>query len=368
MGEGESTMENLAVKSNFWQGKTVLVTGHTGFKGSWLSLWLQELGCEVIGLALDPPTNPSLFDQANVAKEMTSLHADIRDLEKVKGIFKEHKPEIVFHLAAQPLVRFSYQEPVETYQTNVMGTLNIIEAIRNINSVRSVVMITTDKCYENKEWVWGYREDEPMGGHDPYSSSKGCAELLIASFRASFFPNEKFNEHKTGIATARSGNVIGGGDWADDRLIPDFIRAIKEGEVVKIRNPNAIRPWQHVLEPLSGYLKLAEQLFIYGMKYAEAWNFGPEECDTKSVEWIVNKMSKIWESEVCWVYDEGDHPHEANYLKLDCSKAHNILLWRPKWSLDEALNKIVEWHRVELNGYNVRQITLNQINEYMNCK
>ena len=366
MGEGESTMENLAVKSNFWQGKTVLVTGHTGFKGSWLSLWLQELGCEVIGLALDPPTNPSLFDQANVAKEMTSLHADIRDLEKVKGIFKEHKPEIVFHLAAQPLVRFSYQEPVETYQTNVMGTLNIIEAIRNINSVRSVVMITTDKCYENKEWVWGYREDEPMGGHDPYSSSKGCAELLIASFRASFFPNEKFNEHKTGIATARAGNVIGGGDWADDRLIPDFIRAIKEGEVVKIRNPNAIRPWQHVLEPLSGYLKLAEQLFIYGMKYAEAWNFGPEEYDTKSVEWIVNKMSEIWESEVCWVYDEGDHPHEANYLKLDCSKAHNILLWRPKWSLDEALNKIVEWHRVELNGYNVRQITLNQINEYMN--
>ena len=223
MGEGESTMETLAVKSNFWQGKTVLVTGHTGFKGSWLSLWLQELGCEVIGLALDPPTNPSLFEQANVAKKMTSLHADIRDLEKVKGIFKEHKPEIVFHLAAQPLVRFSYQEPVETYQTNVMGTLNIIEAIRNINSVRSVVMITTDKCYENKEWVWGYREDEPMGGHDPYSSSKGCAELLIASFRASFFPNEKFNEHKTGIATARAGNVIGGGDWADDRLIPDFI-------------------------------------------------------------------------------------------------------------------------------------------------
>ena len=358
-------MENMVVKSKFWQGKKVLITGHTGFKGGWLSLWLQEMGSQVIGLALDPPTNPNLFDQANVAENMLSLKADIRELDPLKKIFQDQKPEIVFHLAAQSLVRYSYLEPVETYQTNVIGSLNILEAIKYVNSVRSVVMVTTDKCYDNQEWVWGYRENEPMGGHDPYSSSKGCAELLIASFRDSFFPNHDFVKHKTGIASVRAGNVIGGGDWAEDRLIPDIFRAIKNRTTVRVRNPNAIRPWQHVLEPLSGYLMLAEKLYKNGDKYAEAWNFGPKEEDTKTVEWIINKISKQLGEETRWAYDDGDHPHEANYLKLDCSKAHNILLWKPKWSLDHALIKIIEWYRDELTGKNVKEKTLSQINEYM---
>ena len=358
-------MENMVVKSKFWQGKKVLITGHTGFKGGWLSLWLQEMGSKVIGLALDPPTNPNLFDQANVAENMLSLKADIRELDPLKKIFQDQKPEIVFHLAAQSLVRYSYLEPVETYQTNVIGSLNILEAIKYVNSVRSVVMVTTDKCYDNQEWVWGYRENEPMGGHDPYSSSKGCAELLIASFRDSFFPNHAFEKHKTGIASVRAGNVIGGGDWAEDRLIPDIFRAIKNRTTVRVRNPNAIRPWQHVLEPLSGYLMLAEKLYKNGDKYAEAWNFGPKEEDTKTVEWIINRISKQLGEETRWTYDDGDHPHEANYLKLDCSKAHNILLWKPKWSLDQALIKIIEWYRDELTGKNVKEKTLSQINEYM---
>ena len=358
-------MENMVVKSKFWQGKKVLITGHTGFKGGWLSLWLQEMGSKVIGLALDPPTNPNLFDQANVAENMLSLRADIRELDPLKKIFQDQKPEIVFHLAAQSLVRYSYLEPVETYQTNVIGSLNILEAIKYVNSVRSVVMVTTDKCYDNQEWVWGYRENEPMGGHDPYSSSKGCAELLIASFRDSFFPNHDFVKHKTGIASVRAGNVIGGGDWAEDRLIPDIFRAIKNRTTVRVRNPNAIRPWQHVLEPLSGYLMLAEKLYKNGDKYAEAWNFGPKEEDTKTVEWIINRISKQLGEETRWAYDDGDHPHEANYLKLDCSKAHNILLWKPKWSLDQALIKIIEWYRDELTGKNVKEKTLSQINEYM---
>ena len=358
-------MENMVVKSKFWQGKKVLITGHTGFKGGWLSLWLQEMGSKVIGLALDPPTNPNLFDQANVAENMLSLRADIRELDPLKKIFQDQKPEIVFHLAAQSLVRYSYLEPVETYQTNVIGSLNILEAIKYVNSVRSVVMVTTDKCYDNQEWVWGYRENEPMGGHDPYSSSKGCAELLIASFRDSFFPSHDFEKHKTGIASVRAGNVIGGGDWAEDRLIPDIFRAIKNRTTVRVRNPNAIRPWQHVLEPLSGYLMLAEKLYKNGDKYAEAWNFGPKEEDTKTVEWIINRISKQLGEETRWAYDDGDHPHEANYLKLDCSKAHNILLWKPKWSLDQALIKIIEWYRDELTGKNVKEKTLSQINEYM---
>ncbi len=351
---------------SFWKGKKVLITGHTGFKGGWLSLWLQNLGAEVVGVALEPPTKPSLYEQARVAEGMVSLRGDIRDLERMKSIFVEHKPEIVFHLAAQPLVRYSYREPVETYETNVMGTLHILEAIRTCGSVRSALMITTDKCYENKEWEWGYRESEPMGGHDPYSSSKGCAELLIASYRDSYFPKQEYLQHRTAIASARAGNVIGGGDWAEDRLIPDIIRAFQRGEKVLVRNPNAIRPWQHVLEPLAGYLELAEKLFDEGCIWAEAWNFGPREVDARPVEWIVKNMSQKWGDNAIWEIDNGEHPHEANYLKLDCSKAHSRLKWFPCWGLSEALEKIVYWHKEAEGRSNVKSLCLKQINEYMN--
>ena len=368
MVEEKSTLEGLVVSNEFWKDKKVIITGHTGFKGSWLSLWLQNMGAQVVGVSLDPPTSPSLYDQANVAQKMLSLRADIRDLDKIKDIFNEHKPEIVFHLAAQPLVRYSYREPVETYQTNVMGTLNILEGIRSIDSVRAAVMITTDKCYENREWEWGYRENEPMGGHDPYSSSKGCAELLIASYRDSYYPTEKYNEHKTAIASVRAGNVIGGGDWAEDRLIPDIIRAVKSKSTVHIRNPNSVRPWQHVLEPLDGYIELAEKLFNFGGAYAEGWNFGPREEDARPVQWIVESMTNQWGEDANWVVDDGDHPHEANYLKLDCSKAHAKLNWWPKWSLETALGKIIEWHKAELSDADMNMITLQQIESYIKDK
>lgn len=355
----------MVVNKSFWKDKIVLITGHTGFKGSWLALWLQKMGSNVIGVSLEPPTSPSIYEQARVAENMDSLRADIRDLDAIKEIFNTYKPEIVFHLAAQPLVRYSYREPVETYQTNVMGTLNILEGIRSVNTVRAAVMITTDKCYENKEWEWGYRENEPMGGHDPYSSSKGCAELLIASYRDSYFPAVSFNKHKTAIASVRAGNVIGGGDWAEDRLIPDIIRAVQSNETVHIRNPHAVRPWQHVLEPLDGYIQLAEKLYISGDMYAQAWNFGPKEEDAKPVQWIVEKMTEQWGEDAKWVVDDGEHPHEANYLKLDCSKAHTKLSWRPKWSLETALEKIIEWHKYESEDADMKNITINQINEYM---
>ena len=354
----------MVLNKSFWKNRKVLITGHTGFKGSWLSLWLQNMGAQVIGVSLEPPTSPSLYNQAKVSECMISLRADIRDLDKMNAIFHEYKPEIVFHLAAQPLVRYSYNEPVETYQTNVMGTLHILEAIRNIDTVRSAVMITTDKCYENREWEWGYRESDPMGGHDPYSSSKGCAELLIDSYRKSFFEKNG----STAIASVRAGNVIGGGDWAEDRLIPDIIRAVESDEDVHIRNPNAIRPWQHVLEPLSGYIELAEKLFESKQEFADAWNFGPEDKDVKPVQWIVEKIINIWGNDAAWSVDNGEHPHEANYLKLDCSKAHTKLNWWPKWSLDVALEKIIEWHKAEQNNSDMKQFTLEQIESYMQLK
>jgi len=361
-------MEGVVVSQQFWKEKTVLITGHTGFKGSWLSLWLQKSGAKVIGVSLDPPTKPSLYEQARIAEDMVSLRTDIRDLNKIKEIFNEYKPDIVFHLAAQPLVRYSYREPVETYQTNVMGTLNILEAIRSIDSVRAAVIITTDKCYENKEWEWGYRENEAMGGHDPYSSSKGCAELLVASYRESYFPVYSYSEHKTAIASVRAGNVIGGGDWADDRLIPDIIRAVQLNNTVHIRNPNSIRPWQHVLEPLDGYIELAEKLFNSAGKYAEAWNFGPKEEDARPVQWIVEAMTRAWGNNANWIVDDGEHPHEANYLKLDCSKAHTQLDWWPKWSLEKTLGKIIDWHQAELNGSDMKLYTLQQIEIYIKDK
>jgi len=355
----------MGINQVFWKNKKVLITGHTGFKGAWLSLWLQDLGAKVIGISLDSPTTPSLYEQANVAKGMISLRQDIRNGEAIKQLFQQHKPEIVFHLAAQPLVRLSYREPVETYEINVMGTLHVLEGIRSVDSVRSAVMITTDKCYQNKEWVWGYRETDTLGGHDPYSSSKGAAELLISSYRNSYFPQDKYSEHKTAIASARAGNVIGGGDWAEDRLIPDIIKAFKNNEKVIIRNPKSTRPWQHVLEPLSGYLKLAEQLEKNGDQYAEAWNFGPAEIDARPVQWIVEKMAKLWGENANWINDKSEHPHEANYLKLDCSKAHMKLNWYPRWDLSETLLRIVEWHKLKDAHNNYRKLCLTQINDYM---
>lgn len=352
--------------ASFWKGKKVLITGHTGFKGGWLSLWLQSLGADLVGISLDPPTSPSLYEEADVGAGMISLREDIRNLEQMKSMISKHQPEIVFHLAAQPLVRYSYSEPVETYATNVMGTLNVLEAIRSAQSVRAAVMITTDKCYENQEWEWGYRENEPMGGHDPYSSSKGCAELLIASYRNSYFPADSFEQHKTALASVRAGNVIGGGDWAEDRLIPDIIRSVEVEEAVRIRNPNATRPWQHVLEPLAGYIELAEKLVNEGSSWAEGWNFGPREEDARPVGWIVKEMARLWGEGAQWKVNEGYHPHEANYLKLDCSKAHSRLDWWPKWGLDEALSRIVSWHKAFNDGTTARTLCLKQIEDYMN--
>lgn len=343
----------------FWAGKKVLITGQTGFKGSWLALWLQQLGAEVTGIALDPPTTPSLYQLANVAQGMESYIADIQDLASVEQIMRQTRPEVVIHMAAQALVKQSYRNPIETYTTNVMGSLHVLEAIRKTPSVRSVVMVTTDKCYDNKEWPWGYRENDPMGGFDPYSSSKGCMELLVASYRSSYFTN-----HHTAIATARAGNVIGGGDWAEDRLIPDIIKSFQGGQAVSIRNPQAIRPWQHVLEPLAGYLTLAEKLYTHGAEYAEAWNFGPNAESAKPVSWIVKNLAYHWGSDAEWQIDESEHAHEAHFLKLDCSKAQARLQWLPHWTLDNALRKIVEWHKKLLNGADARSLTLANINEF----
>lgn len=355
----KGTVEGLAMTSEFWRGKRVLLTGHTGFKGSWLSLWLQSLGAELYGLALDPPTTPSLFDEAGVGKGMISILGDIRDFDFVMKAVARARPEIVIHMAAQPLVRYSYAHPVETYATNVMGTVHVLEAVRRVGTVRAVVNVTTDKCYENREWVWGYREDEPMGGHDPYSNSKGCAELVTSAYRRSFCESEGI-----ALASARAGNVIGGGDWALDRLVPDILRAFEARKPVVIRNPVSTRPWQHVLEPLSGYLSLVERLWDSGQEFAEGWNFGPREQDAKSVRWIVERLATKWGEGAGWEVDAGDHPHEANYLKLDISKAQHVLGWAPRWALETALDKIVEWHQGWRAGLDVSALCRTQIEEY----
>ncbi len=349
----------------FWPGKNVFLTGHTGFKGSWLSLWLQKLGATVTGYALSPPTQPSLFEQAHVADGMQSIIADVRDSASLTHALQQSQAEVVIHMAAQPLVRYSYAQPVETYATNVMGVVHLLEAVRQTPSVRAVVNVTTDKCYENREWPWGYREIEPMGGHDPYSSSKGCAELVTAAYRNSYFNPDKYAEHGVALATARAGNVIGGGDWAEDRLIPDILRAFESEKPVCIRNPHAIRPWQHVLEPLSGYLLLAEKLYTGQENYAEAWNFGPADQDAQSVGWIVEWMCEQWGESACWHPDEGEHPHEAHYLKLDCSKARSRLGWQPRWSLAQALDHILAWHRAYREGHHMAQFSQAQIDDYL---
>lgn len=350
----------------FWAGKVVLLTGHTGFKGSWLSLWLQSMGAKVVGYALPPPSNPSLFVTANVAEGMTSIEGDIRDYAALANAFKQYRPEIVIHMAAQALVRYSYNNPIETYATNVMGTVHLLEAARQAGGVRAIVNVTSDKCYENREWIWGYRENEPMGGFDPYSNSKGCAELVASAYRSSYFNPNNFADHGVSLASARAGNVIGGGDWAKDRLIPDIMRAITQGKPVNIRNPRAIRPWQHVLEPLSGYLLLAQKLYEEGAAYAEGWNFGPNDEDAKPVQWIVERLTKAWDEGSNWVLDGGNHPHEAHYLKLDCAKAKERLDWHPRWNLQTTLDSITRWNKQWLAGENMKNISLQQITDYQN--
>lgn len=346
----------------FWRDKRVLLTGHTGFKGGWLSLWLQSMGAELKGLALDPPTSPSFFVEANVGQGMVSQIGDIRDYDTVLKAVREFKPEIVIHMAAQPLVRYSYKNPIETYATNVMGTAHLLEAVRQVGTAKVVINVTTDKCYENKEWVWGYREDEPMGGFDPYSNSKGCSELVTSAYRRSYFKGMGI-----ALASARAGNVIGGGDWAEDRLVPDILRALENNQPVVIRSPDSIRPWQHVLEPLSGYLTLAEKLWDEPNRYAEGWNFGPKEEGARPVRWIVERMASKW-SDASWRVDDGNHPHEANYLKLDISKARQRLYWTPRWDLETALNKIVTWHQAWLSKADMRSLCLEQIDQYISTK
>jgi CDP-glucose 4,6-dehydratase len=349
---------------DFWHKKRVLITGHTGFKGSWLSLWLRQMGAQVTGFALPPATNPSLFEAARVGDGMHSILGDIRDLALVESITKKASPEIVFHLAAQALVRHSYRHPVETYQTNVMGTVHLLEAVRHTSSVRAVVSVTSDKAYENREWVWGYREQDPMGGHDPYSNSKGCAELVTAAFRASYFPPEAYASHGVAIASARAGNVIGGGDWAEDRLVPDILRAIGARETVHIRSPHAIRPWQHVLEPLAGYIQLAEQLYSEGTAFAEPWNFGPADADARPVSWIADFLTQGWSPPAQWELDAAPRPHEAHYLKLDSSKARQRLGWQPCWTLEDALHRTLAWQQAFVAGADVRAHTLQDIADY----
>ena len=345
-----------------YRNKIVLITGHTGFKGSWLSIWLSLLGAKVIGLSDKPLANGSNYQASKIDSFIEDYHIDIRDGTKVRELIEFCQPDFVFHLAAQALVRPSYEDPLETISVNAIGSVNVLDALRRLNKKVAVVMVTSDKAYDNVEWVWGYRETDKLGGKDPYSASKGMAELAIRSYVESFFNKPDSNVR---IGIARAGNVIGGGDWAEDRLIPDIIRAFQNNEQVEIRNPNAVRPWQHVLEPLAGYMKLAELMTIDGAKYAEAWNFGPREGDVKSVQWIVERMSEKWGGDASWKINKDEHLYEANYLKLDCSKAYLKLNWTPKWDLNYSLIKINEWYRANQSQENLRKVTLEQIVEYM---
>jgi len=355
-------MRLASVNSEFWKNKSVFLTGHTGFKGGWLALWLSSMGAKVTGYALAPNTTPNLFDMLAIDSLIEQSHiADIRDLATLQKAMSEAKPDIVIHMAAQPLVRYSYANPVETYATNVMGTVHILESTRTIESVRATVVVTTDKCYENRERGAGYREDEAMGGFDPYSSSKGCAELVSSAYRQSYF--SKSANH---LASARAGNVIGGGDWSEDRLIPDAIKAFESGNTLMIRNPLATRPWQHVLEPLSGYLILAQSLFQDGEKFSSAWNFGPKDADNRSVQEVISSLCQQWGPDAKWQQDSSSQPHEAGLLKLDCSKASKQLRWEPKWNLETAIEKIIQWHKAYLAKENMQVITLNQIDQYIN--
>lgn len=356
-------MESVVIQPAFWLGKRVLITGHTGFKGSWLALWLHSLGAKVFGYALDPPTEPNLFSLAHVGDSVSSTHGDIRDIAGLRAVAQDAQPQIIFHLAAQSIVRTSYTEPVETYTTNIIGTVNLLEVMRSCNDLRAAVIVTSDKCYENREWLWGYRENEPLGGRDPYSSSKACAELVTSAYHASFF-NTKIHGSGVGIATARAGNVIGGGDWTKDRLIPDIMRAIIASKPVIIRNPLAIRPWQHVLEPLAGYLLLAERLWDSGKDFSGGWNFGPADQDVRPVHWIADRLIDQWGGRIEYS-KEGEQPHEANYLKLDSAKARAKLGWNPRWDIDIALDAITSWYKAYQAKKDMETVVLNQISEYL---
>jgi len=351
---------------NFYSNRKVFVTGHTGFKGSWLSLWLIHLGARVVGYALEPPSEPNLFSSLNLHEKLSHCPGDIRDEKRLAEVLHNYNPQIVIHMAAQSLVRRSYEEPRLTYETNVMGTVNLFEAVRRTESVRVVINVTSDKCYENKEWVYGYRETDPMGGRDPYSSSKGCAELVTSAYARSYFSLESHGQnHNVSLASARAGNVIGGGDWASDRIVPDCIRALLRNETIVIRNPHAIRPWQHVLEPLSGYLLLARKLYEHPLRYAGGWNFGPDDdYPPRSVAWLVDRLCAKWSGKASYATDNGEHHHEAHQLRLDCSRAKAELGWRPRWKIEKALDSIVEWTKRYEGGENMSEVCLKQIEGY----
>lgn len=347
---------------SFWQGKRVLITGHTGFKGGWLAIWLRRLGARVAGYALPPEGPSSLFTAARVGEGIAHVEGDLRDAECLRGAFAAHRPEVVFHLAAQSLVRRGYREPVATFEVNVVGTANVLEAVRDRPEVRAVVVATSDKCYDNREWEWGYRESDRLGGRDPYSASKAAAELVTAAYRASFLPGDGGRD--VAVATVRSGNVIGGGDWAPDRLVPDILAALDAGRPARIRSPAALRPWQHVLEPLTGYLLLAERLWRDGEEFAGAWNFGPEAAEARTVAWIADRLCAAWGSPAGWEPDPGRGPHEAALLRLDAARARSRLGWTPRLPLDDAIEWVVEWHRAHAGGGDVRSVTEEQIGRH----
>lgn len=350
---------------DFFKDKKIFITGHTGFKGAWLATWLKRLGAEICGFSLEPPTTPNVFELARISEGIHSVHGDIRDYDALKHEINNFNPEIILHLAAQSLVRKSYKDPVETYSTNIMGTVNLLEAARQAKNVKAVINVTSDKCYENKEWIWGYRESDPMGGHDPYSSSKGCAELITSSYLSSFFSPETYSDHGISIATARAGNVIGGGDFADDRLVPDLIRSFINEDTTQIRFPNAIRPWQHLLEPLSGYLMLAQQLYDKGPEFSGAWNFGPKESSVHTVASVADLMVFLWGGGARWESLNKLQPHEAGLLKLDSSKARNLLGWKPRLSFKDAIEWTVTWYKNYAEcGDNLIELMGKQINNY----
>lgn len=365
--DNQSSNKFESVEKSGYANKTVLITGHTGFKGSWLTLWLSALDAHIVGYSLKPNTQPNIFEACNLEKRITHIIGDIRDEEHLTEVVQKTQPEFVFHLAAQPLVRLSYEDPKYTYETNIMGLVNLLEAVRKTDSVHAVINVTSDKCYENREWIWGYRENDPMGGHDPYSSSKGCSELITSSYRMSFFNANQNVGYNTSLASARAGNVIGGGDWAHDRIIPDCIRALTRKEKISIRNPHAQRPWQHVLEPISGYLWLGLLLRHYGAKYSSSWNFGPKENQAISVSELVNRIIQIW-GEGDWFSQKNTHKqlHEASYLKLDISKAYQLLNWFPLYNANEALNETIKWYSFYYQGNgDLYNLSLEQLRGYI---
>lgn len=361
MGITEGTLENMVISDSFWAGKKILITGHTGFKGGWISLWLNMLGADVAGYSLEPPTEPSLYENLNLNGVLSlDILGDITDLKKLNSALVDFRPEIIIHMAAQSLVKKSYEAPILTYNTNVMGTVCVLEAAKKVSSVKTILNITTDKCYENKEWIWPYRENEALGGYDPYSSSKACSEIISSAYRDSFL-----RDIGIGLATARSGNVIGGGDWAANRIVPDTMRAFMNGEALTVRNPDAVRPWQHVLEPIYGYILLCQKLYQEPDKYADSWNFGPDNSEDKPVSQLADFMVKEWGAGATWELDQNAHPHEAQQLRLDSSKAKKYLNWSQTWSIEKALKETVRWYKAWFNNENVRNVSLMQIEKYI---